>query len=313
MGMTYRQLGNTGITVSEIGVGCGGLGAGRKVGLEPVLEYAFDHGVTFYDTAVSYAEGASETVLGRVFAGRREKIVLATKYGVDMRPNPPALKDFSVENMRYSLELSLKRLGTDYIDVYQLHNPKPAVLEDRRLFDELDRLVEKGTIRCYGLSIDDTATACRFLDATRGRSIQININLFKQQERPFFAEALRRSAGVIIKVPLAGGALSGRFTADYPPPGEERRARWGEADFARRLDLVKKVRPVLERPGRTMGQGALAWLLSFDAVSAVIPGISSMQNMKEAVGAAGQRLSPGELRTLDEMDGGAIRALNLSW
>jgi aryl-alcohol dehydrogenase-like predicted oxidoreductase len=311
--MRYRQFGNTGITVSEIGVGCGGLGAGRKVGLELALEYALDHGVTFFDTAVSYAEGASEQVLGRVLAGRREKVIIATKFGTVIPPSGDAYKDFSVGNLRASLPVSLQRLGTDYVDVYQLHNPPPAVLDDRRLFDELDALVGRGTIRAYGLSIDDCAAACRFLDATRGRAIQININLFKQKERPFFAEAARRSAGVIIKVPLAGGTLSGRFTRNYPPPGEERRARWGEADFARRIELVEKVRPVLEKPGRTMSQGALAWLLSFDAVSTVIPGISSLEKMQDAVGAAGMRLTAEELKTLDEMDGGAIRGLNLSW
>ena len=311
--MIYRSLGNTGIQVSEIGVGCGGLGAGRKVGLEPALEYALDRGVNFFDTAISYAEGASEQVLGRVLAGRREQVVLATKFGTVIRPDGTAYKDFSVETLRASLPVSLKRLGTDYVYLYQLHNPPPAVLDDRRLFDELDALVSRGTIRAYGLSIDDCATACRFLDATHGRAIQININLFKQKERPFFAEAAGRSAGVVVKVPLAGGALAGRFSRDYPPPGEERRTRWGEADFARRLELIEKVRPVLEKPGRTVAQGALAWLLSFDAVSTVIPGISSLEKMQEAVGAAGMRLTPEELRTLDEMGGGEIRGLNLSW
>jgi aryl-alcohol dehydrogenase-like predicted oxidoreductase len=311
--MRYRKLGDSGVTVSEIGIGCGGLGVERLSGAEQSLNWAFDHGVTLYDTAVSYANGKSEELLGRVFAGRREKIVLATKFGTVIQPDGTARKDFSAAGMRAAFEISLRRLGTDHVDIYQLHNPPMTVLDDDELWRELDRLLDAGKLRCYGLSIDDGASACRFLDATRGRSIQILINLFAQKDRPFFDEAARRRAGVIIKVPMAGGALTGRFSPDYPPPTDSRRRRWGEENFRQRLELVEKVRPVLEQPGRTMTQGALAWLLSFDAVSAVIPGISSLEKVQEVVGAGGQRLSADEMRALDEMDGGLIRDLRLSW
>jgi aryl-alcohol dehydrogenase-like predicted oxidoreductase len=174
-------------------------------------------------------------------------------------------------------------------------------------------MLDSGKIRCYGLSIDDGPSACRFLDSTRGRSIQILVNLFAQKDRPFFKEAAKRKAGVIIKVPMAGGALTGRFSADYPPPTDSRRKRWGEKNFALRLELVEKIRPIIEKPGRTMTQGALAWLLSFDAVSAVIPGISSFEKVKETIGAGGQRLSSDEMLRLDELDGGMLPDLNLPW
>jgi aryl-alcohol dehydrogenase-like predicted oxidoreductase len=118
---------------------------------------------------------------------------------------------------------------------------------------------------------------------------------------------------VIVKVPLAGGALAGRFTPDYPTSADSRRRRWGEEDFRRRLALVERVRPILEQPGRTMAQGALAWLLSFDAVSAVIPGISSPEKVKENIGAGGMRLTAQELRLLDELNGGEIRQCDLKW
>ena len=139
-------------------------------------------------------------------------------------------------------------------------------------------------------------------------------NLFHQGARePFLDEAKARGAGVIVKVPLAGGALSGRFSQDYPPPEDGRRRRWGEENFAERLALVEKVRPILESGGRTMAQGALAWLLSFDAVSVVIPGVSSLDKVKDNVGAGGMRLSADELRALDELDNGALPAMRQRW
>jgi aryl-alcohol dehydrogenase-like predicted oxidoreductase len=311
--MNYRKLGDTAITVSEIGIGCGGLGVERPADAERTLLWAFDQGVTLYDTAISYVNGESEEALGRVFAGRREKIVLATKFGTIIQPDGKARKDFSAAAMRTAFETSLRHLRTDYVDVYQLHNPPLTVLDDAELWRALDRMLDEGKIRCYGLSIDDGRSACRFLDQTRGKSIQILINLFAQKDRPFFEDAARRNAGVIIKVPMAGGALTGRFAPDFPPPEDGRRRRWGEEDFKRRLALVEKVRPLLENSGRTMAQGALAWLLSFDAVSAVIPGISSFDKVREVVGAGGKRLSADELRLLDEMDDGLIRKLQLSW
>jgi len=311
--MRTRALGDTGITVGEIGLGCGGLGLPGRDGLDEVLEYAFEHGVTFYDTADMYGHGRSEEILGRVFAGRREQIVLATKFGTVIRDDGTYYKDFSAAHMREAFEGSLRRLRTEYVDVYQMHNPPMSVLEDRELLDGLDSLVEERKIRCYGISIDSTREAVRFLEETRGRSIQININLFSQGCRNFLDEAPKRGAGVIIKVPLAGGTLAGRFTTDYPPPDDDRRKRWGEDDFARRLELAQKVRPVLEAAGRTMSQGALAWLLSFDAVSVVIPGITSLDKVKDSIAAGGMRLSPDEMSRLDEMEDGLLRGLKLGW
>ncbi len=312
--MIYRPLGDTGIMVSEIGLGCGGLGGGRKKGLEPALEYAYDQGVTFYDTGDTYAEGASEETLGRLFKNRRDKVIIATKYGTINFPDGSYKKDGSVKHQREALAGSLKRLQTDYIDVYLFHNVPVSILDDREVFDELDRLVEKGVIRCYGASIDSGPEALRFLDETNCKVIEININLFNQGNRePFLKEAGKRKAGVIIKVPLAGGTLSGKFSKDYPPATDGRRSGWGEEDFARRLELVEKVRPVLEKPGRTMVQGALAWLLSHQPISTLIPGITGFEKVKENIGAAGMRLSPEEMRQLDDMDDGLIRSLRLRY
>jgi len=311
--MHYRPLGNTGLTVSEIGLGCGGLGEGRLAGLEPVLEWAFDQGVTLYDTAEGYGKGQSEEMLGRVFERRRDRVVLATKFGGVQRADGTWYKDFSLAHMREALEASLRRLRTDRLDVYQLHTPPEAVLGDCGLFEALDREVERGRIRCYGLSNDDGAQACRFLDRTRGRTIEITFNLFSQKDRAGFVErdAPARRVGLITKIPLSGGLLSGRFSGDYPPPDDERRQRWGEESFRRRIELAGKVRPILESGGRTMAQGALAWILSFPAVSAVIPGISTLEKVRENVGAAGLRLAAEELAALDARP--ELKGIHLGW
>jgi aryl-alcohol dehydrogenase-like predicted oxidoreductase len=311
----YRPLGNTGITVSEIGVGCGGIGEGRLTPeiVEPALECAFDNGVTFFDTAEGYGCGESERALGRLFSERREKVVIASKFGGVQEPDGTWHKDFSADRLEEALEASLRRLKTDYIDVYQLHTPKEAVFSDSALFEKLERAQEQGKIRFYGLSNDDGPQACRFLDGTGGRTIQLTFNLFSQKDREAFVkdEVPRRRVGLICKVPLSGGLLSGKFSPDYPPPEDERRRRWGEESFARRLELVEKVRPILEAPGRSMAQGALAWLLSHDSVSTVIPGVSSIEKVRDNVGAAGMRLSDDEVAALDALP--EFEGIHLGW
>lgn len=312
--MKYRQLGRTGITVSEIGLGCGGLKPNDPRNLEYVVEYAFDHGVNFFDTADIYQKGASEEILGRLFAHRRDKVVIATKFCTVFGKDGKPYKDVSVQHMQEALKGSLNRLRTDYIDVYQLHNPPMSVLDNHELFSELDKLVERDMIRCYGISIDTGKEAIQFLNSTCGTVVQMIFNLFHQGARDsFLDEAKKRGAGVIVKVPLAGGTLSGAFSKNYPPLSDERRKRWGEEDFQYRLELVEKVKPVLKKNGRTLAQGALAWLLSFDAVSVVIPGVTSLERVKENIGAAGMRLTEDEIKILDEIEGGLMRRVSLRW
>ncbi len=313
--MNYRQLGATEIFVSEIGLGCGGIGEGRFSSefCMPILEEAFDNGLTFYDTAEGYGCGESERVLGRVFSGRRDQVVIASKFGGVQASPGKWSKDFSPARFDKALENSLRRLKSDYIDLYQLHTPGEADLFVPELVRRMDAALDAGKIRAYGLSNDSGEQACRFLDVSRAVSVQLTCNLFSQKDRQFFLEdqALVRKVGVICKVPLSGGLLGGSFSADYPASDEERRQRWGEESFARRLALAEKVRPILTAEGRSMAQGALAWLLSFEAVSTVIPGISSLERTLENIGASNLRLSAGELHELDALS--ELSGIHLGW
>lgn len=317
--MEYREFGTTGIMVSEIGVGCGGLGGERKQGLEPALEYAIDRGVNFFDTCDTYAETRSEQTLGRVFRNHpRDKIVICTKFG-GVIENDEWHRDISVPHLREAFEASCRRLNVDVLDVYLVHTPPRDICRHDDLFAELDRMVDAGKIRTYGLSLEEGAFATEFVTATRGRAIEIYFNLFAQDPRkkgsdPFSEEAPRsfldvageKGVGIVPKCPINRGILSDSFIPDDPPEDDRRFKRYGPEKYARLAHLYKQVRPILTANGRTMAQGALAWLLTFPEVSSVIPGISSLGRIQETIGASGLRLTDDEMAALDAVDGGAL-------
>jgi len=307
--MEYREFGGTGIMVSEIGVGCGGLGGERKQGLEPALEYAIDMGVNFFDTCDTYAETRSEQTLGRVFRNHpRDKIVICTKFG-GVIENDEWHRDISVPHLREAFEASCRRLNTDYFDVYLVHTPPRDIVKHDDLFAELDKMVDAGKIRTYGLSLEDGAFATEFVNATRGRAIEIRFHLFSQDPRNGFLDVAReKGVGIAPKIPMGSGVLTDSFISDNPPEDDRRSKRFGPDKYARLADLYKQVRPILTANGRTMAQGALAWLLTFPEVSSVIPGISSLDRIKETIGAAGMRLTDDEMAALDAVDDGVLKA-----
>ncbi len=304
--MEYREFGATGIRVSEIGVGCGGLGGGKKTGLEPVLERALDLGINFFDTCDTYAEGRSEETLGRVFRNhRRDRLVICTKFG-GIVEGGEWRRDISVPHLHEAFEASCRRLGTDYLDVYLVHTPPRDICKHDDLFAALDRMLDEGKVRTYGLSLETGDFAIEFVNATRGRAIEIYFNLFAQDPRREFLDVARRKGvGVVPKVPMAGGILAGSFRQS-PPADDERLRRWGADKYRQVAGLREKVQPILTRGGRTLAQGALAWLLSFPDVSAVIPGISTLERLEETAAASGMRLTRDERAELDAVDGGVL-------
>jgi aryl-alcohol dehydrogenase-like predicted oxidoreductase len=294
--------------VSEIGVGCGGLGGERKRGLEPVLERALDLGINFFDTCDTYAEGRSEETLGRVFKGhRRDEFVICTKFGGVIDKDGNWSRDISLPHLRDAFEASCRRLGVDFFDVYLVHTPPRDICKHDDLFAELDKMIDAGKIRTYGLSLENGDFAIEFVNATRGRAIEIYFNLFAQDPRKAFLKVAReKGVGIAPKVPMASGVLTDSFRPDSPAPDDKYRERFGPERLRRRVELVKRVGPILTANGRTIAQGALAWLLSFPEVSTLIPGITSMAKLEETAATSGMRLTPDEMRALDEIDGGSL-------
>ncbi len=218
-------------------------------------------------------------------------------------------RDISVEHLREAFEASCRRLNVDCFDIYLVHTPPRDILVHEDLFAELDRMVAAGKIRTYGLSLENGDFAIEFVNATAGQAIEIAFSLYSQDSRAGFLDVAReRGVGIICKSPMANGQLTDSFVADNPPPDDRRLKALGPERFARRADLFRQARPILTANGRTMGQGALAWLLTFPQVSTVIPGISSMARLLESAGASGMRLTPEQMAALDGIGGGQLVA-----
>ncbi len=323
--MRYRRFGRTGMMVSEIGFGALPIG-GRMWG--PVddeqslaaLQRAFDLGVNFFDTADVYGHGRSEELIGRAFgqtaarrgAGRRANVIIATKVGFDFYRGEPARSNFDPAYIRSALEQSLARLGADYVDLYQLHNPPQKLVRDEAIWETLRDLKTEGKLRFFGVSARTANDALAFLKAADtgdepsrrfGDTLQVAYNLLDQETaaKGVFVEAYRQGWGVISRVPLASGMLSGRYAADHRFPRDDFRAAWPPERLAETVRRVESLR-FLARPERSMAQAALAFTLSQEAVSTVIAGAKTAAQVEENVAAS--ELAPlgeEELRRAQEM------------
>lgn len=297
--MRTRSLGTTGIEVSEIGFGAWQLGNARDwEGMSDstaraLVHAALDRGINLFDTAPNYAGTRSEQLLGDALAGRRHEVVLISKYG-----HPPdGPKDFSVDGFWKSLEGSLRRLRTDYLDGLLLHNPPRAMYDGTDpLWDALDAARAQGKIRHYGVSLDYAAEIESCLAHTRSEILEILFNIFHQDARRAFPLVRERGCGVIVKVPLDSGWLTGRFDAGSRFDGV--RARWSADEIARRASLVDALR-WLTADGSSLATKALAYVLSYDEVSSVIPGTRTMAQLDDNARAAGGRLGDGDRTRLE--------------
>jgi aryl-alcohol dehydrogenase-like predicted oxidoreductase len=310
--MEYRDLGRTGLRVSEIGLGFGPPGFDPQADYGPLLLRAFDLGINFFDTADFYGAYRSEEWIGNSLSAHRDEILIATKFG-SIHKAGEHRQDFGVAHMRRSLEESLQRLRTDYIDVYQLHSPPNSVLENEELLEALRELKEQGKIRFFGVSADGQL-AVDAVERWNVDAVQIMFNLFHQEAADrFFPLAQQKGVGVIVRSPLDTGMLGGDLGANAELKPGDPRQRWGEDKTALRQRLLDAVRFLSERDGRTMAQAALHFVLSFEAVSVVIPGTTSIDHLEENAAAAGGRLAEQEMAHLRGLQGGRFSALNLGW
>ncbi len=281
--MKYRALGRTGLSVSEIGFGAWGIG-GRTSGTTSygdtddrtslaALARALDCGITFFDTSAAYGNGHSETLLGQAFAGRRDKVTIATKAGYDSWDRPP---DFSADAVVASVERSLGRLHCDYIDLLQLHNPPAEALREEGLRAALARLRADGKIRAWGVSAKSPAEAIEALAEFEAPVVQANFNMMdvRALDSGLLAEAERRGAGFIGRTPLCFGFLSGTIGRDTAFPPGDHRLGWSQAQLDNWIDGASDLLEAVEAaPGTAGAQAALRFCLAFPAVSTIIPGI----------------------------------------
>jgi aryl-alcohol dehydrogenase-like predicted oxidoreductase len=285
--MNYRNFGRTGWKVSEISFGAWAIGGawGEQNDADSLatLSRALDLGVNFFDTADVYGDGRSEQLIARLRRERSERFHVATKAG---RRLPAQTADgYNDKNLTAFLERSLKNLETDSLELVQLHCPPPEAYYRPEIFELMDRFVAAGKIQHYGVSVEKVEEALMAIEYPNVKTIQIIFNMFRQRPAELlFDQACRKQVGIIARVPLASGMLSGKLTAQSQFAADDHRNfnRHGEAfdrgetfsgvDYQTGLRAVEKLRPLVP-PGATLPQFALRWILMFDAVSCVIPGV----------------------------------------
>jgi len=298
--MNARTLGKTGLDVSEIGFGAWAIGGAWGATDDDVslaaLHAAVDAGVTFFDTADVYGDGRSERLLGRLLHERPERLVVATKFG---RAAALDVANFNYEQLRAWLERSRENLGVETVDLVQLHCPPWEAYYTPSVFEACDRLVADGLTAAYGVSVERVEEALKAIEYPGVATVQIIFNAFRQRPAElFFEQAQRHEVGVIVRVPLASGLLTGKLTRESAFAADDHRSfnRHGEAfdmgetfsgvDYETGLEAVEELRS-LAPTGATLAQLALRWILDFDAVSTVIPGARTPEQARANAAAAG--------------------------
>ncbi len=297
--MRRRKLGRTGLEASEIGLGGWQLGGGTAWGAMDdraalrLVAAAVEGGVTLFDTSPNYGAGRSERLLGEALEGTRDQVVLVTKFG----HRPDGSDDFSVGWFRESLNESLRRLRTDHLDVLLLHNPEPAMYAGTDpLWDELETARGEGKIRHFGASLDRSGDAEACLANTRSEVLEVRFNILHQEVRRAFPRVRERGAGIIAKIPLDSGWLTGRFGAGSRFTGV--RSRWSPEEIARRAELVSRL-TWLTADGGVLAGKALGYALAYDEVSCVIPGMRTPEQLQANLEAGGDRVSPSDRARLE--------------
>ena len=305
--MKYRTLGKTGYSISEISFGAWAIGGtwGDVEDAESMraLEEAVEQGVNFFDTADVYGDGRSERLVGALAKSKKQRIYIASKAG--RRLNPHVTEGYTVKNITAFVERSLKNLDVDCIDMLQLHCPPTPVYDNAEFFDGLNRLIKDGKIANLGVSVEKVSEALKAMEYDNVSTVQIIFNMFRlKPAEVFFAQAKQNNVGIIARVPLASGMLTGKMSQGTAFAADDHRSfnRNGEAfdkgetfsgvDYVTGLKAVEELKAVLPE-GMTLTQMALKWILMFDAVSCAIPGAKTPAQMQSNAAASDmEALSP---------------------
>ncbi len=322
--MRYKELGRTGWKVSVIGFGSWAIGGtwGPVKDDESLaaLHRAVDLGVNFFDTADVYGDGRSESLLADLRKQRSEKIYIATKAG--RRLDPHTASGYNRKNLTGFVDRSLKKLQIDSIDLLQLHCPPTEVYSMPEVFGILDDLVTAGKLRYYGVSVEKVEEAMKAIEYPNVQSVQIIFNMFRHRPaEQFFDQARKRNVGILARVPLASGLLTGKMGPSTEFDADDHRAfnRHGEAfdrgetfsgvDYETGLKAVEELMAIVP-DGMSMVQMALRWILMFDAVTCAIPGAKRISQAEENIAAADlPELSDDVMQKVEDIYNKSIRDL----
>jgi aryl-alcohol dehydrogenase-like predicted oxidoreductase len=312
--MEYRNLGSTGLQVSVVGVGCNNFGMRcDESAARLVVDAALDCGINFFDTADVYGGSLSEQFLGNAIKARdRSQIIIATKFSAPMGDGVLD-RGASRQHVMSAVDASLKRLGTDYIDLYQQHGPDPATPVEETLA-ALDDLIRAGKVRYIGNSnysgwqIADADWTARQRGLNRFATAQNHYNLLDRRlEREVVPACQRFGLGILPYFPLASGLLTGKYVRGAPPPDGSRLANFGERGKAAlsedNFDVVEKLDGFAREHGHTLLELAMSWLASMPHVSSVIAGATKTEQVQANVSAAEWRLTAEEMAEVAELSG----------
>ncbi|MCZ0703807.1 aryl-alcohol dehydrogenase-like predicted oxidoreductase [Natronobacillus azotifigens] len=293
--MKYNQLGKTDLKVSELSFGTWAIGGswGNTSDEEALkaLERAMDAGVNFFDTADVYGDGHSEELLAKATKGKESEIHIASKFCRAGDIHDPAT--YSEESVTAYLENSLKRLQRDQLDLYQIHCPPFEILKDGRVFEVLDKLKQQGKIRYYGVSVETVEEGLFCLEKENVSSLQVIFNMLRQKPlEELFPTAKQKGVGIIARVPLASGLLTGKFTTDHQFETDDHRQfnkdgeafnvgeTFGGLPFEKGVALSNQLSWVAEDRGNRT-RAALKWIMQQEGVSTVIPGFKNVRQVED--------------------------------
>ena len=313
--MKLRPFGNTGMNVSEIGLGAWQLanpdwGINDKNEALKIVQKSLEAGCNFFDTAPGYGGGRSEELLGQGLKSVRKDIILCTKFSYY---NEDHKGEWKAKHVRPVLEGSFKRLQTDYADILLLHNPPRELMDGNasaELYAELQKLKDEGKIREYGVSLDWRIELENVLDTTKSKAAEVFFNALYQECLPAFSKAQEQGMGLIVKVPLDSGWLSGRYRGNQK--FDDVRSRWSPEILARRSDLVEKFAALIPE-GTSMAHAALQFVLAQPQVSTVIPGAKTVEQALDNFAAADKQLSKETVQAMRDLWTREIESNPLPW
>ncbi|MFD0976034.1 aldo/keto reductase [Salinimicrobium gaetbulicola] len=313
--MKYNKYISNAVPVSEIGLGAWQLGVNSgwqsmsEKDAMKLVERSLEYGINFFDTAPNYGLGTGEERLGKALKNvDRNTIVINTKFG----HTDSGITNYHSNYIRESLEGSLKRLQVDYVDSLIIHNPPAQYLDGNKNdhYEILERLIEEGKIKAYGASLDTSEEMKLLMNTTNAQVIEAFFNILHQDTSQAFSMAKEKEVGIIAKIPLDSGWLSGKYTAEST--FQDIRSRWSRQDIQTRATLVNRIKEITNSENN-LAQTALAFCLAFDAVATVIPGNVNTAQLKSNLESINNPISEELVQELEEFYRDEVKDLNLPW